>query len=378
MKFKKVMSLALAMIMALALTVPALAAETDTTQNSNMVGDTSVGAVSLTVTSNSKLVFNPSKIYVNIGSDGAAVSNGGTANNNQIIAKTISVMNKTNVPLNMIATVGVDVKDVENGTKAAISTGAISDTETNKKIMVTADFAVFDGNIYAESNAPTIRDDCWITASQIVATAGTKNTEDNTVTGGKAHTAAQAVKIPATNGTDDGANYVYVKFGGSATKAPTTPWTQNDKFDIITTLKFTPQATPEKRILVATQPVAENAYADLANETKPTFKVSYQNADVAVSKGGHASNMFMSAAGTYLTTNIVWPGYTVKVSPKAGTGDDAGKYFAISSITFRNEDGTTNTAVKATKTGNKSDAYYTFTMPDSNIQAIVTVAATAS
>lgn len=385
MKVKKLMSLVMACAMALALATTALADDdpmAPLNQTATLSGATQGMQISLTVlTTSQTIVFNPYKIEVKTTDSGALT--GGTltaAGNDQFIAKTQVIKNKTNVPLKLTATFAMTVEGAE-GDVASIAKAAPAATVTAKQIYMYADFAVFDAR--GESNAPVeppdTRPEAWLTASRLVGAAGTESEEDHSWSGGTKHAATAAVNIPATDGLDTGANFVFIKLGGSATVAPTKPWTTADTVKVGLVYSFAPQASYDKYKIVATKPDADGATAYFtSSDATPTFTIPYQNANIGVAEGGNSvadKKTWYDSDGKVIAGNIL-SGYQILIHcPADGS---TGKYFPITAVTFKNQDGTVNSTVKATKVDSKkATSDWSFTMPAQNVQCLVTVSETS-
>lgn len=381
MKMKKLMSLVMACAMVMALASTALAAETDLDHSTTLAGATQGMDISLTVlTTSQTIVFNPYKIEVKTNaSTGALAADGAAAGNDQFIAKTQVIKNKTNVPLKLTATFAMTVEGAE-GDVASIAKAAPAATVTAKQVYMYADFAVFDakGEANAPVEPPDTRPEAWLTASRLVGAAGTSG-EDGW-TGGTKHAATGVVNIPAAAGKDNdaGANFVFIKLGGNATAAPTKPWTSADKVTVGLVYSFAPQASYDKYKIVLTKADVDDATVYFtSSDATPTFTIPYQSANIDVAKGGSTTldARWYDGNGKVIAGNIL-SGYQILIHCPAD--GNTGKYFPITAVTFKNQDGTVNSTLKAAKVDSKkATTDWSFTMPAQNVQCLVTVGETS-
>lgn len=225
MKFKKFSALILALVMALSLAVPAFAegegggssgnTATATTQNVAITGSTKSGAIEITVGPTGALMLNPYQLK-------ATITNVGDSYH-QIFHKAVPCKNKSTFALTVDATVtGTPTEGV------TLVNAAPAFTVEDKQVFLYAEFGV---------NTSDTVEPTWQTAynaknaNQVLAT--------QVAQGATATPKELVASLPATNGTDAGANYLWYKFDGAATKKPKVAWTENDKVNatIALTLK---------------------------------------------------------------------------------------------------------------------------------------------
>ena len=219
MNFKKIMSTALASIMALSLAVPAFAADTDLTQNSEITGTTSAPTIKITVPATGSVTVNPYKMEVTVGSD---------KKTDQIISATQYIANASDVAIKVSAEV--------TGKPAGTLTFATAPTQGGTKVVTTNSVFMYFEMDVANANDGSA-DPTWATAYD------SKSTKQILV-GAKAVKKTDMVTLAAGDGTDPATagGYAAYHLTGDAASAPTTAWTANDKADVTIAFTFTPTA----------------------------------------------------------------------------------------------------------------------------------------
>lgn len=380
MKFKKIMSLAMAMIMAMALTVPALGAADSTTQSRDLTGTTQKLTINLAVSGGTKMVFNPYKIAVKVADDGGLAATGGVDENGQIITRDVVITNKSNIPLDMTATLGLEIKAAEGDTAATISSKEVTASTATKQVYLYADFSVFDDNTAANLKG---RDDRWQTGSKLVGAAGAAASDGTAATGAK-HKSGSEVKIPASGNTgasdDATANYVVVHLDGNCSPAPTTPWKDTDKVDVHMSFQFAPKASEEK-YKVITGSIGEDgsAFTETPAAQAPTMYVSYSKDAISQAPGalGNTLDKIFYSAADKKVAGTTYAGYLVTVKPHENSTTKKIDY-RITGIAFKDESGNTIKGLSASKVDSKNaDTAWTFTMPAQNVLITFTLESTS-
>ena len=216
MKTKKFLSLLLAMVMTLALAVPALAADTDLEQSTEITGTTQAPTIKITVPSTGSVIVNPYKMEVTLGSD---------KKTDQIVGAVQYIENASDVALKVSAEV--------TGKPAGNLAFATATTQGTKAVTTNSVFMYFEMEVTDDSSTePT-----W-------GTYDSKSTKQILV-GAKAVKKADMVTLAAGDGTDAASTGGYAAFhlAGDAASAPTTAWTGADKADVSIAFTFTPTAT---------------------------------------------------------------------------------------------------------------------------------------
>ena len=220
MKFKKLVSTALAGAMALSLSVPAFAADTDLEQSTNITGTTQAPTIKITVPAAGTVVVNPYKMSVT--PDG-----GSTAVTDQIISATQFIENASDVALKVSAEV--------TGTAAGNLAFATASTQGSRAPTTNSVFMYFE--MLASDNNST--EPTWATAYDskattqiLVSTKATKKADMLTLAAGTGTAAASA------------GGYAAFHLAGDAASTPTTAWAAADKADVAIAFTFTPTATP--------------------------------------------------------------------------------------------------------------------------------------
>lgn len=213
MKFKKLVTTALAGAMALSLSVPAFAAEvkpnvTDITEPTEVevTGTTEVPAIKLVVPTSANVVVNPYRLEVDVA--GAKVTE-------QIVSAAQFIQNKSPV--------AVEVKTSVTGTAegaAKFSETAVADTATDNLVYVSFEIMPTE-----DTTAPS----AWTGAKSVVLK--TEKVEVDAVTMAKDGD-------ETANATPNAAFH----FTGSAAAAPTTPWTADDIIGATIAFSFTAKA----------------------------------------------------------------------------------------------------------------------------------------
>ena len=223
MKFKKLVSTALAgaMALSLSLSVPAFAAgNTDTSleQSTDITGTTQAPIIKITVPATGTVTVNPYKM---------AVSVGGSDVTDQIISATQYITNASNVAIK----VGAEV----TGTAAGNLAFATASTQT-KAVLTNSVFMYFEMDVADKTDGTA--DPTWATAYDsrstnqiLVSTKATKKADMLTLAAGTGTAAA------ATGGN------AAFHLAGDAASTPTTAWVAADKADVAIAFTFTPTAT---------------------------------------------------------------------------------------------------------------------------------------
>ena len=198
MKFKKLVSTALAgaMALSLSLSVPAFAAgNTDTSleQSTDITGTTQAPIIKITVPATGTVTVNPYKM---------AVSVGGSDVTDQIISATQYITNASNVAIK----VGAEV----TGTAAGNLAFATASTQT-KAVLTNSVFMYFEMDVADKTD--------------------TKKADMLTLASGTGTAAASA------------GGYAAFHLAGDAASTPTTAWAAADKADVAIAFTFTPTAT---------------------------------------------------------------------------------------------------------------------------------------
>ena len=218
MKFKKLVSTALAGAMALSLSVPAFAADTDLEQSTNITGTTQAPTIKITVPATGAVTVNPYKM---------AVSVGGSDVTDQIISATQYIENASDVALKVSAEV--------TGTAAGNLAFATASTQGSRAPTTNSVFMYFE--MVASDDGST--EPTWATAYDskaatqiLVSTKATKKADMLTLAAGTGTAAASA------------GGYAAFHLAGDAASTPTTAWAAADKADVAIAFTFTPTATP--------------------------------------------------------------------------------------------------------------------------------------
>lgn len=218
MKFKKLVSTALAGAMALSLSVPVFAADTDLEQSTNITGTTQAPTIKITVPATGAVTVNPYKM---------AVSVGGSDVTDQIISATQYIENASDVALKVSAEV--------TGTAAGNLAFATASTQGSRAPTTNSVFMYFE--MVASDDGST--EPTWATAYDskattqiLVSTKATKKADMLTLAAGTGTAAASA------------GGYAAFHLAGDAASTPTTAWAAADKADVAIAFTFTPTATP--------------------------------------------------------------------------------------------------------------------------------------
>ena len=219
MKFKKLVSTALAGAMALSLSVPAFAADGDLQQSTDITGTTQAPTIKITVPATGTVTVNPYKM---------AVSVGGSDVTDQIISATQFIENASDVALKVSAEV--------TGTAAGNLAFATASTQGSRAPTTNSVFMYFE---MVASDDGSTEPTTWATAYDskattqiLVSTKATKKADMLTLAAGTGTAAASA------------GGYAAFHLAGDAASTPTTAWAAADKADVAIAFTFTPTATP--------------------------------------------------------------------------------------------------------------------------------------
>ena len=221
MKFKKLVSTALAGAMALSLSVPAFASgntDTSLSQSTDITGSTQAPTIKITVPAAGTVTVNPYKM---------AVSVGGSDVTDQIISATQFIENASDVALKVSAEM--------TGTAAGNLAFATASTQGSRAPTTNSVFMYFE--MVASDDGST--EPTWATAYDskattqiLVSTKATKKADMLTLAAGTGTAAASA------------GGYAAFHLAGDAASTPTTAWAAADKADVAIAFTFTPTATP--------------------------------------------------------------------------------------------------------------------------------------
>ena len=239
MKRKKLLSLILALAMAFSLALPAFAedpdpsatdpdpstgsdsgsggsaggAATNTSQSLNMTSTTNTGVINFTMASAGAVVLNPYQLKVTTQTDT-------TGTYRQVYSPAVMCTNKSTFPLSIEASFTGTVPEGVT----LLTTGAPAANATDKQVFLYGEFGVSD----SATEEPT-----WATAynksaaNQVVVDKAAS--ED-----GVAPSKKNVAKLAAAS--NDSPNYLWFKFDGAATKAPTTAWLETDTVGVAVAL----------------------------------------------------------------------------------------------------------------------------------------------
>lgn len=221
MKFKKLVSTALAGAMALSLSVPAFAADGDLQQSTDITGTTQAPTIKITVPATGTVVVNPYKMSVTPAGASTAVTD-------QIISATQFIENASDVALKVSAEV--------TGTAAGNLAFATASTQGSRAPTTNSVFMYFE---MVASDDGSTEPTTWATAYDskattqiLVSTKATKKADMLTLAAGTGTAAASA------------GGYAAFHLAGDAASTPTTAWAAADKADVAIAFTFTPTATP--------------------------------------------------------------------------------------------------------------------------------------
>lgn len=232
MKFKKIMSTALAGVMALSLSATALAGETDLEQTTEITGTTQTPTISITVPVGGDVILNPYKMSVDV----SEAQDGSDVVNTQIISAPEYIKNKTDVALSISAT--VTGKVAGEAVFATASTQGGTRPVTTKSAFVYLEVIDAGAGDDADATAPTTvpTDADWAAydakaANQILLAA-------------KAVSKANMLTVPAV--ADASSSFIAYRLAGDAASSPTKAWTPADTVSATIAFTFTPTvaATP--------------------------------------------------------------------------------------------------------------------------------------
>jgi len=263
MKCKKLLSLILALAMVLSLAVPAFAdnTATATTQNVAITGSTTSGAVNITVPAAGAVMLNPYQLKVTVS---------GVSSYHQIYSAPVACKNKSTFALSVDAVV---VGTPTTGVSLVGAAPAL--TVTEKQVFLYAEFGVNESGTVQ----PT-----WQT------TYNAKNANQVLAAATPGTTKAGVASLPATDGTDSGANYLWYKFDGAATKKPETAWATSDKVDA--------------SIALTLKSVVSDVYA-----------ITVTNTQTATAKGTATLNYDVAPAGETITLTCAADSTTSSATP---------------------------------------------------------------
>jgi hypothetical protein len=219
MKLKKILSLTMALAMVLALAVPALATDA-TTRNIGVGTETRVGVIDITIPATGTIVLNPYQMKATTDTDS-------TGSYHQIWHVPVSCKNKSTFGLNVNAVITGELGD---DSSAQFVATAPKDTSTSKDVFLYAEFGVSD----KATTQPT-----WATeynksnANQVLIALAP-------AAGSPQPTAKTVATLGATNGTDAGANYLWLKFDGALSKTPSEAWSAGDTVSAAVALTLIP------------------------------------------------------------------------------------------------------------------------------------------
>lgn len=228
MKRKKLLSLILALAMAFSLALPAFAEDEDeeeeaedttsnTTQTVQMTAGIKSGVINFTMASPGAVILNPYQMK-------ATAEGDDTGTYHQIYSPAVPCKNKSTFPLSIEATVtgkpspakaATDDTPAVVASTAKIVAAAPAATVTEKQVFLYAEFGVSD----AADKEPV-----W-------ATAYNKSATNQVVASETGANKKGVASLPATDGTDNNANYLWFKFDGAATKTPSEAWLASDTVD---------------------------------------------------------------------------------------------------------------------------------------------------
>lgn len=217
MKFKKLISTALAGVMSLSLAATAFATGA-LSQSMDITGTTQAPTIKITVPATGTVTVNPYKMEVTVGGDKVT---------DQIISATQYIENASNVAVKVSAEV--------TGTPAGNLTLATATTQGTKAVTTNSVFMYFEMAVVDAGDAtPT-----W-------ATAYDSKSATQILVGSKAAKKADMLTLAAGDGSDAASAGGYAAFhlAGDAASTPTTAWVAADKVDVAIAFTFTPTVTP--------------------------------------------------------------------------------------------------------------------------------------
>ena len=229
MKFKKLVSTALAGVMALSMTATAFAADTDLQQTSEITGTTQTPTISISVPATGDVILNPYKMSVDI----SEAQDGSDMVTNQIISANTFIKNKTDVALSVSATV--------TGKTAGEAVFATATTQGSKAVTTKSAF------VYLEVIDAGAGDDDSATEPTTALTDASWKAYDakaanQALLSAKAVTKANMLTVPAV--ADGASSFIAYRLAGDAASAPTKAWTSADTVGANIAFTITPTATP--------------------------------------------------------------------------------------------------------------------------------------
>jgi hypothetical protein len=249
---KRIMSLVLAGAMAASLAVPAFAAET--TEEKNEKNETKITAtyeavkIDVTVPTTGTAVINPYALPVQIGTaDGTESGTAVKMENAQIVTKALALRNKTDIDLNVSATVTTAITD---GSDMTLSTTALTSTDTAKKAFVfleTQPSAITgDDDAVTAGLATGYKSASWTDPTKFSDTA----TNAVALSSAKAVTKSNIGTLAKATMDNDGAfsayaagSVLYIRLNGNVVQSPKTAWAATDGFTSTIAFTFTPKVS---------------------------------------------------------------------------------------------------------------------------------------
>lgn len=278
MKRKKLLSLILALAMAFSLALPAFAGEGDepagneapdttsnTTQTVQMNAGIKSGVINFTMASPGAVILNPYQMKASAGSDS-------TGTYHQIYSPAVYCKNKSTFPLSIEATVTgkpSPAKEATDETPAVVAStakivaAAPAATVTEKQVFLYAEFGVSD----AADKEPV-----W-------ATAYNKSATNQVVASETGANKKGVASLPATDGEEANANYLWFKFDGAATKTPSEAWLASDTVDATVALT-------------------------LHSVVSDVYSINVTNTTTATAKGTATLNYDVAPAGESITLTV--------------------------------------------------------------------------
>lgn len=311
MKFKKLISTALAGAMALSLSVPAFASSGTV----KVEGSIQVPTLNVVLPTTASMVMNPYNMSVKLDPRDPA-----SAVNDQIISSTMEVKNLSNIGVQ----VGINVTGTTGKGDVAFAANSAA-TSTAKEAYVYVAFEI-------GSTGLDVADTNGSGNSTVVLSTTPADVTDfaPTAAAGNANTLAASAdsKTPATNGV------LGFKFFGDT--APVTTWTDKDTLAATIAFTFTPVAVDTSA--AATHNITEGTHVDVSTDiTTVTFKDASGN-PITTAANGDTVTIEVAATASKTITASVNNGTAITLNENSGT-----------------------------YTG-------TFTMPDADAEVIITVA----
>lgn len=219
MKFKKIVSSALASALAFSMAVPAFAASSDLTATTNYEGTLQAPTISITVMDSGSVIVNPYKMSV--------TPSGGSATTDQIISPVQYITNASNVALNVSATV---TGKLPTG-KKDVTFATATTQNASKPLTTNSIFMYFE--IAPASSATDVPS--W--PENYNAKPAADQETKQVLVAAKATTASNLLTLDVGNTTNTFAAY---RLTGDAVSSPTRAWAEDDAVSVSVAFTFTP------------------------------------------------------------------------------------------------------------------------------------------